>query len=82
MLKDNPDYIDEVLPRAVLFGVETNFLQAIEQVIQKPYQPEWYTGDTLFSTIVLHNLSSQIQSATTPPSSSGFSVSGGGGSSG
>jgi hypothetical protein len=70
MLKDDPDYIDEVLPRAVLFGVETKFLKAIEQIIQKPYQPEWYTGDTLFSATVLHSLSSQIQSATTPPPSS------------
>ncbi|MDR0650776.1 MAG: hypothetical protein LBG59_05240 [Candidatus Peribacteria bacterium] len=43
MLKDNPYYIDEVLPRAVLFGVETEFLKAAEQYIGALQNPEWYS---------------------------------------
>jgi hypothetical protein len=33
MLQDDPDYIDKMFPWAVLFGVETTFLQTVEEIL-------------------------------------------------
>jgi hypothetical protein len=70
-LKNNPHYVDDILPRAVLFGVETKFLKAVEEVIQQPYQPERYSGYDSFSLAVVSSIYSGIKSAATPPTDSG-----------
>jgi hypothetical protein len=33
MLKEDPLYIDTMLPRAILFGLETEFLKAVEKIL-------------------------------------------------
>ena len=69
MLKEDPNYIDKVLPRAVLFGVETKFLKAVEQIIGELKNPDWYSGNVAFSIATMHTFSSQVQSSATPSSS-------------
>lgn len=71
MLNENPNYFDEVLPRAVLFGVETKFLKAVEQIVGELKNPDRYSGDVPFSPMLIHAMTSQIHSASNPPSGSG-----------
>ena len=52
MLKEDPQYVDKVLPRAVLFGVETNFVYHIEKITGKPYHMELSTHS--FVTYIAH----------------------------
>jgi hypothetical protein len=70
-LRNNVHYVDEILPRAVLFGVETKFLKAVEEIIQKPYQPERYSGQDRFSLAVISSIYSSVKSAATLSSESG-----------
>lgn len=71
MLKEDPNYIDKMLPRAVLFGVETEFLKTVERIIGELKNPDRYTGTDRFSLAVMSSMTSNIRSAATPPSSSG-----------
>lgn len=79
ILKEDPNYIDKMLPRAVLFGVETEFLKAVERIIWELKNPDRYSGTDRFSPAMIHSINSTMKSAATPPSYSG---SGWGGSSG
>ena len=71
MLKEDPNYVDKMLPRAVLFGVETKFLKAVEKILGELKNPDWYSGNVAFSAMVIHSLASQVQRSAVPPSSSG-----------
>jgi hypothetical protein len=42
MLKDDPDYVDKMLPWAVLFGVETKFLKTVKEILGEVKQPTRY----------------------------------------
>ena len=60
MLKEDPNYIDKMLPRAVLFGVETNFLKVAQKILGDLYYPDRYSGDNFLSGIAIHSMSYQI----------------------
>jgi len=42
-LQSNPDFINTILPRAILFGVETNLLGMIEDLLAKT-SAQWYSS--------------------------------------
>ncbi|MDR0607426.1 MAG: DUF2207 domain-containing protein [Candidatus Peribacteria bacterium] len=66
MIKEDPHYIDEVLPRAVLLSMETRFLEVVEEIVGKCYVPEWYLGE-LSS---LSEMVSSVSKFTKPPDKS------------
>jgi len=82
-LKEDPLYFDKILPYAVVFGLQTQFIAKITPLLKEA--PEWYNWDfnhfqtTLNSTVLALNKASHY----TPPrtystsysSSSGFSSS-------
>ncbi|GHW02506.1 hypothetical protein AGMMS50249_2920 [candidate division SR1 bacterium] len=83
MLKEDPLYVDKVLPRAVLFGVETEFLKEVNKILQASfgttYVPDRYYGDMRFSTDII-SIVSYREASSNSGGSDGWS--GGGGSSG
>ena len=85
-----PDIFEKLLPYALVLGAEDiwgeKFQNLIDKsMIDKNYQPIWYTGNignfSTFNHSLNSSLSNSISSSATPPSSSG-SGSGGGGFSG
>jgi uncharacterized membrane protein len=78
MMKEDAHYVDTVLPRAILLGLETKFLEAVEEVAEVSYQPDWYTGEIM----LVSDMVSSLKNATKQPVSSSSQGSGGGGSSG
>lgn len=79
MLKEDPLYLDKMLPWAVLLWVETEFLQAVQNHLGQLENPIWYTGEDAFSVIAVGAMTSSIMSRMNPPSEG--SGSGWGGSS-
>ena len=43
-LKNDPDYINKILPWAVLFGLETKLLSRIEDLLQASAK-DWYSSN-------------------------------------
>jgi uncharacterized membrane protein len=90
----NLELFEKYLPYAIALGVENEWAQKFDNIIQQAiaqgYQPAYFMGSSgsfssnfnvaAMSTGISSGLSSTISSASTPPSSS--SGSGGGGSSG
>lgn len=79
-LKTDPEFINKILPWAVLFGVETRLLKMVEDVIKNV---DWYkSNDWSFLTYTTFNaMNTKVQAFSTPPrssGSSGFSWGGGG----
>lgn len=71
-LKDDPDYLNKILPWAVLFGVETRLLKMVEDVLKKI---TWYQSNdgTFLTAYTLSNMNKSFASYTVPPRSSGSS---------
>lgn len=73
MLKENPNYIDEVLPRAVLFGVETEFLKVVSRIVGELKNPDWYSGEAPFSDSTIHSMVYSFSNAMISPRSDSWS---------
>lgn len=77
-IKDNPNYIDKILPRAALFGLETKLCEKVKDLLQ---QPDRYSWTRPFNYMVFNDMNNSFVSASTPPSQSsswsGFGSSGG-----
>lgn len=86
--KKNPEKFEELLPYAIIFGLEKEWAEEFQDIYKNP--PTWYDGNlATFSVIALtHDLSSfsdtAINAATSASSSSGggFGGVGGGGGGG
>lgn len=79
-LKANPDFINEILPRAVLFGVETRLLDMIQDIINNIERYQSDDGTVLTAASIAHMNKSFARSSTPPHSSWSSGFSGGGGS--
>ena len=80
-LKNNPNFLNTILPWAVLFGVETRLLKLCEDMLQ---QMDWYQSYnwSLLNAAAFSSMTSSIKSSVIAPRSSGGSWSswfGGGG---
>jgi uncharacterized membrane protein len=82
LVMQDPTYFYNILPFTYVLGVSDKWINKFESISIPP--PEWYTGNTHFSTVAFgHFINSTMQSATTSMSSSpssGSSSSGGGSS--
>ncbi len=88
--KKNPAKFEELLPYAMIFGLEKEWAQQFEDIYKNP--PDWYVGNyAAFSVVAftdsLHEFSANTSSTFTSVSSSGgggggFSGGGGGGGGG
>lgn len=76
--------MDKLLPYAVLFGIEKEWIEKTQQMMSgAQYQPTWYVSSRPFSSSDIYLVRGFVSSTLTPPASSGrFSGSGGGGFSG
>jgi uncharacterized membrane protein YgcG len=74
---------ERLLPWAVLFGEEKEWLAELGRFYEQTGEtPNWYSGQTAFSAVVLSQLVSGISSSSTIASSSSSGGTGGGGYSG
>jgi len=79
LLKEDPNYFEQTLPYAALFGLVDEWASCFEGLAN---MPEWYSGNRLNHLgRDISSLSSTGMSSSPPPSKSG-GFSGGGGSSG
>lgn len=71
-LKSDPDFINKILPWAVLFGVETRLLKMIEDLLRnlKRYQSN---DGTYLTYATLNSMNNSFKSYSTPPRSSSSS---------
>jgi len=53
-LRQDPLFIDKLLPWAVVFGLETQLVSQLEWIAERN-QPTWYRGD-VFNVIILNNM--------------------------
>ncbi len=84
-LKNNPEFFNTILPRAVLFGVESRLLKLCEDMLK---DIEWYDSynGTMLNQYAFASMTSHIKTSIIQPRStgwgsswSGFSSFGGGG---
>ncbi len=77
-LKANPDFINKILPWAVLFGVETRLLKMMEEVLKNI---QWYQANdgTYLTAHTFSTMNKSFATYSVPPRSSGSSSFGGGG---
>lgn len=78
-LKSDPNLLNKILPRAVLFGVETRLLKMVEEVLKSIQRYQSDDGSYL-TYHTFRAMNSSFTSYSTPPrssSSSGFSWGGG-----
>ena len=78
-LKSDPNFLNKILPRAVLFGVETRLLKMVEEVLKSIQRYQSDDGSYL-TYHTFRAMNSSFTSYSTPPrssSSSGFSWGGG-----
>ena len=68
-LKTNPDYFNEILPRAVLFGVETRLLKMLEDLLKNTDRYESDDG-TLLNLAAISSMNKTFARSATPPRSS------------
>lgn len=74
-LKDDPDFINKILPRAVLFGVETRILKMVEEVLKKVQRYQSTDGSYL-TAHTISTMNKSFSNFSVPPESSrssGFS---------
>lgn len=71
-LKADPDFINKILPWAVLFGIETRLLKMVEDVLK---QVTWYNSNdwTYLTYHTFNNMNKSFASFSVPPRSSGSS---------
>lgn len=67
-LKNDPDYINKILPWAVLFWVDTKLLSVIGNLLQETAQWRYSSYDgTLFNSLAFRNMNSAITASTVVP---------------
>lgn len=68
-LKNNPNFLNAILPRAVLFGVETRLLEICEDMLQ---QMDWYQSynGSVLNAYTFASMTSSIKSSVIAPRSS------------
>lgn len=68
-LKQDPNYINKLLPWAVLFGLETRLFKVIGELIKNidRYQSD---DNSLLNIAVLHAMTQNINTVAVPPSRS------------
>ena len=71
-LKADPEFVNKILPWAVLFGVETRLLKMVEEVLKNIQRYQSNDG-TALTYMTFNAMNTKIKSYTTPPSSSGSS---------
>lgn len=79
-LKNDPEYINKILPWAVLFWIETKLLYLIGDLIEA--SSNWWYSSYDGSPLNIHSfntINSSVANASTPPSSSWWGFSGWGG---
>ncbi len=69
-LKKDPDFINKILPWAVLFGIETRLLTVIGDLVQASAQ-WWYSSydGTMLDPLAFKRMNSSISSSTVGPQS-------------
>lgn len=69
MLSDDPGYFNTILPRAVLFGVETRLLKLCEDIL---HSVDWYDSynHTALNVLAFNSITSQIKNSAIAPRSS------------
>lgn len=60
-LKQDPLFVDKLLPWAVVFGLETRLLTQLEGLVQRD-RPNWYRGN-IFNAIILSDMMSNSSKA-------------------
>ncbi len=72
-LKNDPDYINKLLPWAVLFGLETTLLKKIEDLVAE-YSRNWYHSETgsLLNIATFTTMNTYINSCSVAPRSSSW----------
>lgn len=69
-LKDDPEYLDKILPRAILFGVETKLFKKIEDLMQKNAEKQHIDDNTLLTASMLSGITTAFSSYSSIWSSS------------
>lgn len=71
-IKSDPDFINKILPWAVLFWVETRLLKMVEEVLKKI---QWYQSNdgSYLTANTLHTMNKNFTKFSIPPRSSGTS---------
>ena len=70
LLKDDPEYINKILPWVVLFGLQNKLAKQIEDLMQQTIQ-QWGTGDWDLSAMkIMTGLNSCVYSNDHKPVSS------------
>lgn len=72
-LKNDPDFINKILPWAVLFGIETKLLAIIGDLVQDAAQ-WWYSSydGTLLNPLAFKSMNSAMAASTVVPQSSSW----------
>lgn len=71
-LQSDPDYINKILPWAVLFGVQTRLLKMVEEVLKNI---DWYESNdgSVLTYSTFNAMNTKITNYSIPPRSSGSS---------
>ncbi len=60
-IKENPDYVSEILPFAYVLGVENHLFDTLTGY--EDYHPNWYQGE-YFNEYIVNNISNSVEKAT------------------
>lgn len=81
-LKQDPDYMDRLLPYATLFDLTDHWIELSSEVLKENYHPSWYDGTNIATIVTIAStLNAQTQpiySSSSSSSSYSSSYSGGG----